>query len=236
MGAEDYIIKLYGHGSSDPKEFCDDLARILDVSIYEAEELLSRVPVVVKRGMNKADADELYVLLQSISAWSIMEAPDGLSIAEQRPDKPIYRAIAEDVQDEFRSEGNKGHPLLWLGVLLGLILFLGLFTLVGVLSSVGSVSHSISAKKPVTIQPDQSDVPEVDTVELESPDIIRERIQQLESSLRSLYAQRTEVQESWNLEDAVSLERELRNQIRAEYRELRILKGKLELMESEEPL
>ena len=63
--------------------------------------------------------------------------------------------------------------------------------------------------------------------------MIRERIQQLESSLRSLYARRTEVKESWNLENAVSLERELGNKIRAEYRELRILKGKLERMESE---
>ena len=160
MSAKDYTIKLYGHGSSDPGDFCNDLARVLGISVDEAGELLGRVPVVVKRGMNKTEANKLHALLQSIAAWSILEAPDGPSITEQKPEKPIYRAIVEDFEEEYLSEGNKGHPRLWFGMLLALIVFFGLFTLVGLLGSMGSISHGISPKKPVTIQPEQSDVPE----------------------------------------------------------------------------
>jgi hypothetical protein len=241
MGATDYSIKLYGHGSKDPNEFRHDLAGVLGISVDEAEELLSRVPVVVKQGMNKREAVELHALLQSIAAWSILETPENLSIPEQRPEKPIYRAIVEDFgEQESLSQDIEGHPRVWLGILLGLIVFFGLFTLAGLLGSIGSVSRSLSLKKPAPVEVEQSVEPSIvsesETAGSESPDIIRERIEQLEASLRFLYARRTEVKESWDLENAVSLERELSDQIRAEYRELRILKSKLERIESEEQL
>lgn len=236
MGSQDYAIKLYGHGSSDSEEFRNDLARVLGMSVEETEELLRGVPVVVKRGMNKRDAEQLHALLRSITAWSILEAPNDVSVAGQIPEKPLYQAIAEDFQEEYLSEGSQGHPWLWFGIMVGLTVFLGLFIVVGLLGFMGSVNRSISPKKPATIETDQSVVSGSDTAESESPDIIRARIQELESSLRSLYERRTEVKESWSLENAVSLERELSNQIRAEYRELRVLKAKLELMESDEQL
>jgi hypothetical protein len=239
MGAENYTIKLYGHGSDNPKEFCNNLARVLDIPVGEAEELLSRAPVVVKRGMNKTDAEELYVRLQSIAAWCILEVPDRLATAEQRQEKSLYRFIAEDFREDDLSERYKGRPRLWFGILLGLTAFLGLFVLVGLMGSIGSIGTigpGILPEKQIVTQSDQPEVSESETEELESPDVIQERIQQLQSSLRSLYARRTEIIESRDLPDAANLERELRNQIRAEYRELRVLKAKLGLGESEEQL
>ncbi|MGO9116409.1 MAG: hypothetical protein ACLQPD_02235 [Desulfomonilaceae bacterium] len=231
MDATGYAIKLYGHGSSDPKQFCCDLARILGIPVDGAEELLNQVPVVLKRGMRKKDAQELHTLLQSIAAWCIVEAPEGEFFTDEMTEKPIQRVIAEDLLGEHVS--NQGHPRLWLGIMLGLIVFLALFVLVGFLSYMGSIRDSVGLNKPVTIQSDQPEVPDSDTEEVESPDIIRARIEQLQSSLRSLYARRTEIQKSTDLANAVYLERELGNQIRAEYRDLLALQAKLELMELE---
>ena len=202
-------------GPVTPKQFCYGLAQILNISADEAEELLNQVPVVLKQGMRKKDALELHTLLQSIDAWCILEAPDGEFPADEMPEKPIRQIITEDLLAEDVS--NQGHPRLWLGIMLGLIAFLGLFILVGLLSYMGSIRESIGTKKPVTIQSDQPEVSENsenDSAEPESPDIIRARIEQLQSSLRSLYARRTEIQESTDLANAVFLEKELGNQIR----------------------
>ena len=234
MDATGYAIKLYGQGSSDPKQFCYGLAQILSISADEAEEMLNQVPVVIKQGMRRKDALELHTLLQSIDAWCILEAPDGEFPADEMPEKPIRQIITEDLLAEDVS--NQGHPRLWLGIMLGLIAFLGLFILVGLLSYTGSIRDTIGTKKPVTIQSDQPEIsenPENDSAESESPDKIRARIEQLQSSLRSLYARRTEIQESTDLPNAASMEKELGNQIRAEYRELRGLKAKLEIIDSE---
>jgi hypothetical protein len=231
MDGKGYAIKLYGHGSSDPKQFCFDLARILGIPVDSAEELLNQVPVVIKQGLRRKDTEELHTLLQSIAAWCIIEAPEGEFFTDEMVEKPLRQAIAEDFLAEDVS--NQGHPMLWLGIMLGLIVFMGLFVLVGSLSYMGSIGDTIGAKTPVAVQSDQPEDSESDTEEPESPDIIRARIVQLQSSLTSLYARRTEIQESRDLANAVFLEREVGNQIRAEYRELRTLQGKLQLLESE---
>src|SRR5208283_2377408 len=94
-----------------------------------------------KRGMRKRDAQELHTLLQSIAAWCIVEAPEGEFFTDEMAEKPIQRVIAEDLLGEHVS--NQGHPRLWLGIMLGLIVFLALFVLVGFLSYMGSIRGSV---------------------------------------------------------------------------------------------
>jgi len=228
MSANDYSIKLYGHGSRDPKEFCDDLARVLGIPVDEAEDLLNQLPVVVKRGLQKADAEELHALLRSSSAWCILETPDGEPITDDGMEKPAEQATVQGPV----SKKDKAHPRLWLGILLGVTGLLGLLVLVGLLGSMETIGRAVPAKKPVTIQSDQTEESQADTTEEETAEAIQARIQQLESSLTSLYARRTEVQESRDLADAGYLGRELQETIRAEYRELQALKSKLELIQS----
>ncbi len=231
MGTKGYAIKLYGHGSSDPKQFCQGLAVILGIPVEQAEKLLNQAPVILKQGMRKTEAHELHRLLQSIAAWCIIEVPDGESPVDGVTEKPIRLAIAEDLLEQDVS--NEGHPRLWLGIMLGLTVFLVMFVLVGFLSYMGSMRDIVGTKKPVAVPSDEPQISKSEPEESESPDIIRARIEQLESSLRSLYARRTEIQESRDLPNAVYLEREIGNQIRAEYRELRTLQVRLQLMESD---
>jgi len=235
MDANAYSIRLYGHGSRDPKEFCHDLARILGIPVDEAEDLLDQVPVVVKRGMQKADAEELNALLKSYSAWCILETPDGEPITDDGVRKPVEQATARDSLARHLFEGDKAYPRLWLGILLGIIGLLGLFVLVGLLGSMDTIGRAIPAKNPVTIQSVQTEESQADTTDEETAEAIQARIQQLESSLTSLYNQRTEVQESRDLENARSLEKDLSKQIREEYEELQALKSRLYLIQSREP-
>ncbi|HTY26215.1 MAG TPA: hypothetical protein VMC85_24005 [Desulfomonilaceae bacterium] len=234
MSANDYSVKLYGHGSRDPKEFCDDLARVLGIPVDEAEDLLNQLPVVVKRGMQKADAEEVCTLLRSSSAWCILETPDGESITDDEMEKPAEQATVPGPPARHLFKRDKAHPRLWLGILLGVTGLLGLFVLVGLLGSMETIGRAIPAKKPVTIQSDQTEESQAGTTEEETAEAIQARIHQLESSLASLYARRTEVQESRDLADAGYLERDLQEKIRTEYRELQALKSKLNLIQSRE--
>src|SRR5208283_2297091 len=113
-----------------------------------------------KQGLRRKDTEELHTLLQSIAAWCIIEAPEGEFLTDEMVEKPLRQAIAEDFLAEDVS--NQGHPMLWLGIMLGLIVFMGLFVLVGSLSYMGSIGDTIGAKTPVAVQSDQPEDSESD--------------------------------------------------------------------------
>ncbi len=125
-----YRIKLYGHSGQDGEWFVKKLAVVLQLSEAEAEDLVHAVPVVIKEGIEKDQADRLGEILTSIQALFLVEPMGGVeATAEAQPAKFGVPEAAEpaDRDDALRAD-------IWMTV--GLVCA-GLLV---VLSAVGYIS------------------------------------------------------------------------------------------------
>jgi hypothetical protein len=96
-----YQVKLYGFTSEDARAFCRDLARVLRTTDEEAWSLLLDAPLVVKDGLDKAQAQRLSETLVSISALCLMEPMDGTAEEEEVPEAPPLVPEATEPEPEL---------------------------------------------------------------------------------------------------------------------------------------
>lgn len=106
MAGQTYRIKLYGHVNPNADRFVTQLAAALGVSPDEARDLLMRVPVIVREGMERSKAQAFHETLNLIRALAILEAepqitpaigPAGAAEDEEKPPgktEPLSKRIS----------------------------------------------------------------------------------------------------------------------------------------------
>jgi hypothetical protein len=141
-----YRIKLYGHSSGDPDFFLVELAAILEIDPEAARELLKSVPVVIKEGISKPEAEHLQDLLHVIKALSLMEVTE--EIPETARDVPKPQSDAQSLKQELeQKETLRSYALV--GVAAAVAAIIVVWLLVGFFSSYSQSSAQNAAKTPI---------------------------------------------------------------------------------------
>jgi hypothetical protein len=124
-----YSVKLYGHLSDDKDRFSHELADVLKTDVDRATALIREVPVVIRAGVSKTEAERMAGDLAGIRALYLIE-PEGPEPESEQPRKPLLEIPVE------RSPGEEETKTLRRG-------YMGLAVLVGGLAIfliVGSIS------------------------------------------------------------------------------------------------
>lgn len=182
-----YRIKLYGHSGQDGEWFVKQLAVVLRMTEEEAERAVQAVPVVVKEGLAKDQADRLEEILTGINALFLVE-PMGEGEA-----LPEFQAEALDSAasaDADREDALKADIWMTVGVVAaGLLIVL---SIVGYISSWKNFGSESTA--PVTeSSKDRSVLPAMD------PKVKEEKIRSLRSEIGSAEVQVTRLGEQLKL-------------------------------------
>lgn len=101
-----YRIKLYGYAGEDKEWFVQKLAVLLKKDARETEGLIQEVPVVIKEGLEKQQAESLGEILSSIDALFLVEPVEGAESPSEPlpvPDEAEVSAEA-DRQDALRAD------------------------------------------------------------------------------------------------------------------------------------
>lgn len=148
-----YRIKLYGHSSGDPDFFLVELAAILEITPEAARELLKSVPVVIKEGIPKKEAEHLQDLLHVIKALSLVEPTE--EIAEAAGDLPDLQSDAQrlkqDLEEKERKETLRSYAMV--GVAAAVAMIIAVWLLAGFFSSYSRSSAQNQAKPPIVETP-----------------------------------------------------------------------------------
>jgi hypothetical protein len=144
-----YRIKLYGQSSGDPAFFLVELAAILEIDPEAARALLKSVPVVIKEGISKQEAEHLQDLLRVIKALSLMEPTE--EIHETERELPNTQSDAQNLKQELddkeQRETLRSYALV--GVAAAVATIIVAWLLAGFFSSYSRTSAQNVAKPPI---------------------------------------------------------------------------------------
>lgn len=237
-----YRIKLYGHSGGDTELFCKNLATILDIDEQRARALLRDTPAIIKEGMEKAKAEEFCKLLEPIRALCIVE-PLGGEIGE---DLSSVTAASTRLSQSPEADDLKKKAFgsrIWT---VALVVTIGAFLVFvggGFISSFWSLyRHNqppAAAPAPVESQAESSS----DDAGPVSVEELQVQIDELEARIESSRFHLAQAEEargrllgsphsqSKDLEEQGLIMRDLRDQIRRDAAQLKILKRRLEEIE-----
>lgn len=249
MPATLYRIKLYGHSGDDTETFCKNLAVILGIDLEEARSLLLESPAVIKEGVEREKAEEFCKLLEPIRALCIVEPLDGVA-GESAPLPGIASALlserskADDVEKKATLRS-----WTWTTALVVTIGAFLLFVVIGLISSFwGLYSHNRPPAKSfqgiVGSTESQAD-PQASGAGLVSFEDLQSQIDEVEARIESQRFRLAEAEkdrdrlhrttraQSRDLEESALIIRNLKNVIRNDVTQLRILKQKAEEIQQE---
>lgn len=249
MSEQLYRIRLYGHSGENREQFVKSLSTVLGIEYDEADGILRSVPVVVRSGLFKDQADQIQKLLSAIKALSLIETEvsDELGGAAQ---------FSGTVPSHFPESvtGRGGPPS---GYRKGLTLVIGIIGLALVLLALllGAMlvdravpelpDQAVSTSGPTGNRPSQQDegepLPSVEELQMEITQVrnealtIKARLMAVENELATLFVRNPgrPVDRGRKGNEA----RSLRAKLYAKLRELKVLERELkwaqEDMESE---
>ncbi|MGO9572552.1 MAG: hypothetical protein ACLP5H_33970 [Desulfomonilaceae bacterium] len=242
-----YRIKLYGHSGSDTPLFCKNLATILNIDEDRARTLLRDTPAIIREGIEKEKAEEFCKLLEPIRALCIVEPLDG-EIREDDPSAAIVSTPlpASPEADDLKKDVSL-RSWIWMVALVvtigGFLLFVG----GGFISSFWNVYHH---NRPPVTAPEGGAVPSDSQAEQSSADAGPISIEELLAQIDALEARiasnrfrlvqaeeaRNELHKSARSQnkDLVELAliiRDLKDQIRSDADQLKVLQGKMQEIE-----
>jgi hypothetical protein len=239
-----YRIKLYGHSGGDTDLFCEDLAAILDIDPEKARALLLDSPAIIKEGIEKEKAEEFCKLLEPIRALCIVEPVDG-EISDDAPPAAIGPATLKAIPeaDDLKKEAGF-RSWIWMGALAVAIGALLLFVGGGFISSFWSLyrhnrppaTSSEGNVGPAASQaePESADAGSLSFEELQSQtDELEEEIESNRFKLAEAEKARDMLHRSArtsnrDLEQSALTIRDLKDRIRRDVAELKVLKRRLE--------
>ncbi len=129
-----YRVKLYGHTSEDSEDFCRELADLLGIAEKDALDMLDRVPVVVKTGLERLEVERFTDMLLSIRALFLVEPETGEESPVELPSQP---AVQPQALPEIRPQpqDDSARSNLWLCLMAAAGGFLVIFCIVAYISS-----------------------------------------------------------------------------------------------------
>lgn len=239
MSGPTYRIKLYGQSGNDPEKFCRDLAAALGLTPDEARAFLKQVPVVIREGVPKERAERLTEFLASINALVLAESEGPETVADAAMSPQILPVELQRKQAEREDAVRYGFWLVALGAVAAtFVLFVGGTILWSYLKVSAKNQPTVQASKtPPSQEPSgqangQQSVPSAENFE--------ERIAAIESRIEELRAKQVETQEELYHYTLTANEperllrahriNELRDEIRKEAADLKVLKATLKDM------
>lgn len=174
-----YQVKFYGFTSEDARGFCRELARVLNTTEEQAWGYLMDAPLVVKDGLNKAEAQRLSDALASIHALCLVEPMNGTMEQEEEPEpsKPLPTFVEPAL--DFAKRDQRSFRI-WSAVLVGAVTVLVVFGAIAYLGSYRSLSR---VGRPADERPSevkaQTPVPEPGPETQETREQLTERIEAL---------------------------------------------------------
>ncbi len=144
-----YRIKLYGHSSGDPDFFLVELAAILEIDPEATRALLKSVPVVIKEGISKQEAEHLQDLLRVIKALSLMEPTEETHETAKELPKPQSDAqsLKQELDEKEQRETLRSYALVGISAAVAAIIVVWL--LAGFFSSYSRSSEQNVARPPM---------------------------------------------------------------------------------------
>ncbi len=242
-----YRIKLYGHSGSDTELFCRNLAALMDIDAERARTLLSDAPAIIKEGIEKEKAEEFCKQLEPIRALCIVEPMDG-EVIEKAPSAAIASMpLPESPEADDLNKKAALSSWIWMVALAATIGVLLIFVGSGVVSSVWRAYHH---NRPPAAAPEGNAGPVDSQVEPlpadagpVSPQELQAQIDGLEASLESQKFRLAEAEAALgklygssrtsnrDLQEQALIVRDLKDEIRRDVAELKILKQRLEEIE-----
>ncbi len=187
-----YRIKLYGHSSGDPDFFLVELAAILEIDPKSARALLKSVPVVIKEGISKQEAEHLQDLLRVIKALSLVEPTEEIhETARELPNpQSDAQSLKQELDEKKQRETLRSYALVGVTAAVGAIIVVWL--LAGFFSSYSRTSAQNVAKPPI-VEPKSPEPSAATPTRRQAPnlaDLYKEKesgelkVQQLEFEMR----------------------------------------------------
>ncbi|MBI5572126.1 MAG: hypothetical protein HY914_19440 [Desulfomonile tiedjei] len=234
-----YTVKLYGHLSDNPERFHQQLADLLGIDVEHATALVRDVPVIVRQGLPKEQAERMAAGLGVIRALCLIES-EGNEPEPEEPAKPLSTAFAEEMT-EPEEEENLRPGRMWLGILLGGV---ALILIVASVSFFSMFRKTYSENRDTPSPPKVQSAAETDSAKEPLSELqFKERIASLEEKIELIRAQikQTEDDEAWarngsgmDLEQMQKYRQDranLHGEISTHVREIKQLKAQLHGME-----
>jgi hypothetical protein len=150
MAGPTYRVKLYGHVNPDADRFATQLAAVLGVAPDEARALLTQAPVVIREGMERAQAQAFHETLNLIRALAILEAETPAPVVSRGP-AFLTTAGDKEGKPESLSKRITGFQLIMICSLGTLIALIGAMAVISPFKAMKQGKPSPAARQPARL-------------------------------------------------------------------------------------